>query len=75
LEDLLGGLGFRVLEAERSLAFMSEEMSRLDTAAEAFELAKRVREAMTGSSGVDSEFQLGSVLDFPPRIRQGVMRF
>lgn len=70
LEDLLCGLGFRVLEAEHSLVFVSEEMRRLATAAEAFELAKRVRAAMTGPSGVDSEFQLGSVLDFasdPPR--------
>ena len=70
LEDLLDGLGFLVLETERGLMFTSDEMSHLETAAEVFELAKRVRKAFTGSSSVDSEFQLGSVLDFtsdPPR--------
>jgi hypothetical protein len=64
LEDLLSGLGFRVLEGGPSLAFQSDERNRLGTAVEAFELAKRVRQAMAGSSRVDPEFQLGSVLDF-----------
>lgn len=70
IEDLLAGLGFRVLETEGCISFTCDEMNQLGAVSVVFELAKRVREAMTGPSGVDSEFQLGAVIDFaadPPK--------
>ena len=70
VEDLLRGLGFDVVDTDQGFAFTSEQMDCSQVAADAFELAKKVRAAMTGPSEVDPEFQLGSVWDFsvdPPR--------
>ncbi len=70
LADLLDGLGFRIIEIANCLAITSDGMDACMTAGAAFDLAKRVRVAMTGPARIDTEFQLGAVLDFscdPPQ--------
>ncbi|MFC5770412.1 hypothetical protein [Thauera sinica] len=70
LKDLLGGLGFDVIETTDYPAITSEKMEMCSTAADAFELAKEIRTAMQGPADIDSTFQLGAVLEFscyPPR--------
>jgi hypothetical protein len=70
LGDLVSGLGFRLFDAQPFPALTSGEMDSCSTASEVFTLAKRLRAAMTGSAGIDSEFRLGSVIDYstdPPK--------
>lgn len=64
LADLLGGLDFTVVETSGHLAFTSDEMNGCRTAAEAFDLAKQLRTAMTGPADIDADFQIGRVVDF-----------
>jgi len=63
-EDLLAGLGFSLIDGVQYPALWSPEMVQCNTAAEAFELAKKVRGAFAGPSQVDPEFTLGSVVDY-----------
>jgi hypothetical protein len=69
-QDLLTGLGISLIDGVQYPALWSQEMDQCKTAAEAFEIAKKVRSAFTGSAQVDPEFTLGSVVDYassPPR--------
>lgn len=70
LTDLLAGLGFRILDGIGWSALTSEEMDGCSSAADAFEMAKRVRNAFRGPANIDMDFQLGSVIDYssdPPK--------
>jgi hypothetical protein len=70
LADLLRGLGFELVEGVEYPALASPNIDACATAADAFETAKRVRSAFKGPAQIDSEFVLGSVIDFstnPPR--------
>ncbi len=70
LADLLRGLGFELVDGVEYPALASPSIDACATAADAFEIAKRVRSAFKGAAQVDSEFVLGSVIDFstnPPR--------
>jgi hypothetical protein len=70
LTDLLAGLRFRILDGVEYPALTSKEMDCCSTAADAFEMAKRVRSAFNGPAQIDMDFQLGSVIDYsshPPK--------
>lgn len=70
LTDLLVRMGFKVIKGIEFPAFTSPEIDRCRTAAEAFEIAKRLRDAFTGSAQIDSKFVLGAIIDYsstPPR--------
>lgn len=64
LADLLLGLGFTLVEAARFPAMTSAEMDLCTTPGDVFEMAKRVRAAFAGPADIDSNFRLGSVIDF-----------
>ncbi|MDZ4102930.1 MAG: hypothetical protein U1E12_14750 [Hydrogenophaga sp.] len=64
LADLLGGLGcVLALEAPHA-AFSSSDIDQCSNAEEAYEIAKRVRDAFVGPAGIDKAFRLGSVIDY-----------
>lgn len=70
LSDLLGVLGFKLIEEEEIdyLALTSPEIEMSLTPDEVFKKAKAVRAAFKGTT--DPEFELGSVIDYstnPPR--------
>lgn len=70
LTDLLQGLGFSLVEGIEYPALTSPAIDACAAAADAFDIAKSVRLAFKGPAQVDSEFVLGSVIDFsttPPR--------
>lgn len=70
LSDLLHGLGFELVEGIEYPAFASDEINACLTAADAFKIAKAVREAFKGPAQIDSDFVLGSVIDYsttPPQ--------
>src|SRR4051794_16886054 len=70
LADLLAGLGFTLIDGIQFPAFTSPEIDRCNTAAEAFDIAKRLRAAFTGPAQIDPKFVLGAVIDYsttPPR--------
>jgi hypothetical protein len=72
LADLLGGLGFTLIDGIDFPAFTSLEINGCASAEEVFALAKQVRAAFTGPADIDSEFSLGSVIDYsfdPPKRR------
>lgn len=63
LGDLLLGLRFSLIDGIRHPEIWSQQMDQCTTAAEAFEIAKRVQEAFTGAAQIDADFTLGAVLD------------
>ncbi len=70
LADLLRGLEFELVEGIEYPALASQIIDACVTAADAFEIAKRVRTAFKGPAQIDPEFVLGSVIDYstnPPR--------
>lgn len=70
LSDLLSGLGFTLVETMHRQALTSPKIDASATATDAFEIAKRVRDAFTGAAQIDPTFALGSVFDYsvdPPR--------
>lgn len=70
LADLLQGLGFELAQGIEYIALASQTIDDCAKAADAFEIAKSVRAAFKGPAKIDSEFLLGSVIDFstnPPR--------
>jgi hypothetical protein len=64
LSDLLERLGFELVDGIEYLALVSSAIEACETAAEVFEIAKNVRAAFSGPSQVDSDFTLGSVIEF-----------
>ena len=64
LADLLGGLGFTLIDGIQFPAFTSPEIDRCATAADVFEMAKQLRAALTGPAQIDPNFKLGSVIDY-----------
>lgn len=70
LKDLLEGLGFRVLDELSYPVLTSEKMDACTNAADAFEMAKHLRNVLKGPAQIDTDFQLGSVIDYssnPPK--------
>lgn len=70
LGDILQALGYRMTNGPEGLVFSSDEMARCTTAADVFELAKKVRSVFLGSANIDDKFQLGNVVDYsssPPK--------
>ncbi len=70
LADLLAGLGFTLIDGIQFPAFTSPEIDGCNMAAEAFDIAKRLRAAFTGPAQIDPNFVLGSVIDYsstPPK--------
>lgn len=71
LGDILQALGYRMTNGPEGLVFSSDEMERCTTAADVFELAKKVRAVFLGSANIDAQFQLGNVVDYstsPPKL-------
>jgi hypothetical protein len=64
LVDLLQGLGFDLVEGVDFEAMYSPSFDDLETAPEVWEQAKKVRDAFVGPTSIDSEFTLGSVIDY-----------
>jgi hypothetical protein len=77
LDDLLSGLGFRLLSGPTYPAITSAEMQNCTTAAEALEVARRIQRAMVGPARVDEDFRLGSVIDLSsdPPTRHAFVEF
>jgi len=70
LIELLDGLDFKVVDGIEFPAFTSQEIEICKTAEEVYEIAKHLRDAITGPAQIDPEFTLGSVIDFsidPPK--------
>lgn len=70
LSDLLDALGFTLSGAGTSLALTSSDIDLAENASDAFDIAKRLRDAFTGPARIDLQFELGGVLDYstdPPR--------
>jgi len=70
LSDLLRGLGFNLVEGIEYPALASPVIDACLTSADVFEKAKAVREALKGPAQIDTDFLLGSVIDYsmnPPR--------
>jgi len=64
LVDLLQGLGFEIVEGVDFEAMYAPHFDSLETAAEVWDEGKKVRETFTGAAAIDSEFKLGSVIDY-----------
>lgn len=64
LADLLRRLGFELMDEAPHVAFSSPGINECTIAAEAYEIAKSVREAFIGPAGIDTEFTLGRVIDY-----------
>jgi hypothetical protein len=70
LGDLLSGLGFSLINGIDYPAFTSADVNDCDTAQEVFEIAKQIRDAITGPAQIDPTFTLGSVISYsndPPK--------
>lgn len=70
LGDILRALGYQMTKGPEGLVFSSDEMDCYTTAADVFELAKKVRSVFLGSANIDDKFQLGNVVDYsssPPK--------
>lgn len=70
LEDLLGGLGFSLIDGVQFPAITSPEIDQCNSPAEVFAVGKKVRSAFHGPAQIDPQFTLGSVEDYsstPPR--------
>lgn len=70
LADLLKGLGFEVIREGGCPTLSSPTIDTCATAADVFEIAKRIRAAFKGPANIDTEFTLGAVIDYtttPPR--------
>jgi hypothetical protein len=70
LVDLLQGLGFDLVEGVDFEAMYSPSFDDLETAPEVWEQAKKVRDAFLGPTSIDSEFTLGSVIDYSTEERK-----
>ncbi len=62
LADLLQQLGFELMNEAPHVAFSSPGINECTTAAEAYEIGKKLRSSFVG--GVDATFALGSVIDY-----------
>ncbi len=70
LVDLLHGLNFKLVDGVDFEAMYSSSFDDCESAAEVWEEAKKVRNAFTGSASIDSEFVLGSVIDYSNKERK-----
>ena len=70
LVDLLCGLGFQLVDGVDSEALYSPYFDGLESAAEVWAEAKKVRDAFTGPASIDPEFVLGSVIDYSTKERK-----
>lgn len=64
LTDLLDALGFTLSVNGNSLALTSHDIDLAENASDAFEIAKKLRDAFTGPAGIDPQFELGGVFDY-----------
>jgi len=70
LGDLLGSLGFSLIDGIEYPAFTSAKINTCNTAADVFEIAKNLRDTFTGPAQIASTFTLGAVIDYssePPK--------
>ncbi len=70
LVDLLYGLGFQLVDGVDFEAMYSPHFDGLESAAEVWAEAKKVRNAFTGPASIDPEFVLGSVIDYSTKERK-----
>ncbi len=70
LVDLLYGLGFQLVDGMDFEAMYSRYFDDLESAAEVWVEAKKVRNAFTGPASIDPEFVLGSVIDYSTNERK-----
>lgn len=70
LVDLLHGLGYELVDGVDFKAMYSPSFDELETASDVWEQAKKVRNAFTGPASIDSEFVLGSVIDYSTEKRK-----
>ncbi len=70
LVDLLNGLGFQLVDGVDFEAIYSPYFDELESASEVWAKAKKVRNAFTGPASIDSEFVLGSVIDYSTNERK-----
>ena len=67
LQDLLGGLGFTLINDGEALFFSSSKFDNSVSSEDVFKIAKELRNAFTK---IDEDFTIGNVLDYsynPPR--------
>lgn len=65
LADLLSHLGLLLVDESPHLVFTSDEIDECLTAAEVYEIAKKVKHAFAGAAAdIDTSFALGSVVDY-----------
>lgn len=70
LSDLLSGLGFQLIDGVDFKAMYAPSFDKLQTANEVWEEAKKVRSAFIGPASIDTEFRLGSVVDYSTEERK-----
>lgn len=70
LVDLLYGLGFQLIDGVDFEAIYTPYFDDLESAAEVWTEAKKVRDAFTGPASIDPEFVLGSVIDYSTKERK-----
>lgn len=70
LVDLLHGLGFQLVDGVDFEAMYSPYFDGLESAAEVWAAAKKVRDAFTGPASIDPELVLGSVIDYSTKERK-----
>ena len=64
LADLLGGLGFKLVDGVPFNIMYSHNFDQLESPDEVWEVAKKVRDAFVGPASIDVEFVMGSVIDY-----------
>lgn len=64
LGDLLQGIGFDLIDEMDSLLIASPLINTCPTAANVYEIAKKVRAVFRGPAKIDPEFEFGAVVDF-----------
>lgn len=70
LADLLGSIGFKLVDDASHLAFSSPALDKCDTEHEVYEIGKKVRASFTASATIDPYFRIGVVIDYstaPPK--------
>lgn len=68
--DLLSEIGITLIEGVRYLEFTSDQINECLTVDEVFSKAKEIRELFIGAINIDSEFQLGAIVNYsfnPPK--------
>jgi hypothetical protein len=70
LADLLQGIGFELVDGVEYPALHSPALDACETAGEVLEIAKEVQATFKGPAKIDTDFELGNVIEYtttPPR--------